>query len=155
MQPNVFPYYGTTPSVNTVLLMTIGEKKKWENYASTNIKEDERCKTWKAIQIGKSNVKNGPASYRVIREWVKMICKFCTLLVCKRFFTYVFIWSWIPCHWTNFWKFQKVTIYWFTVTINIMPQPMVKKWRNFGIKLGGGLTVCVCVHAREYIHTKI
>lgn len=81
-----------------------------------------------------------------------MICRFCTLLLYKTLFPYVFIWSWIPCHWTHFRKFQKVTVYWFTVTIDIMPQTTVKKWRNFGITSGVDFG-CVCVCTPMCVHT--
>jgi hypothetical protein len=43
MQPTIFPFYEATPSVNTVLLIKLTEKK-WENLASANIKKVKGAK---------------------------------------------------------------------------------------------------------------
>jgi len=106
--------------------------------------------TWKALWIGLLHAKNGPVTHEVILERVKI--KFCTLLRCKTFFSCVFIWSWIPCHWTNFREFQKVTVHWLTVTMNIMPQTKVKKWRTLASHQGltDCVCVCVCTHVCTY-----
>jgi hypothetical protein len=48
----------------------------------THEKLHEALATW----IGQLNVKNCTATDEVIREWAKIICKYCTLLVYQIFF---------------------------------------------------------------------
>ena len=98
------------------------------------------------------NAKNGPATYEVIWERVKMICKLCTLHYnCTKVRHIRF---YLVMNILSFLNSQKVSVYWL-----LSPSIYCHKlqWRNEEtLASHQGLCVCVCVcvwGACDYVHT--